>query len=139
MGDQIFLALVGFAAGMVVAGGVIALMVGLGVINRFVGITHTAKHVKLYETAILLGALYGNLLSVYQLPVPFGVWGLGFMGVFFGIFVGGWILALAEVVNIFPVFSRRIGLTRGFSLVVIAIAAGKVAGSLLHFYKGWGL
>lgn len=61
---MVLLALIGLAAGFVVAGGVIALMVGLGVITRFVGITHTAKHVRLYETAILLGGIFGDRKSV---------------------------------------------------------------------------
>lgn len=134
---QVGLAVIGLAGGFVVAGGVIALMVGLGVITRFVGITHTAKHVMLYETGILLGGIFGDLLSVYQISVPFGSAGLAVLGLFCGIFVGGWILALAEVVNIFPVFARRAGITKGFSVVVIAIAVGKVMGSMLHFYMRW--
>ena len=123
----------------VIAGGVIALMVGLGIITRFVGITHTAKHVKEYETAILAGAIFGNLLTVHQIRIPLGIFGLVLMGVLFGIFVGGWILALAEIVNIFPIFARRIGITKGYSLIVIAIAVGKTAGSLYHFYRRWGM
>lgn len=135
---MVLLALIGLAAGFVVAGGVIALMVGLGVITRFVGITHTAKHVRLYETAILLGGIFGNLLGVYQMTLPLGAVGLIILGGFSGIFVGGWILALAEVVNIFPIFARRIGITKGYSLIVIAIAMGKVLGSMWHFYMRWG-
>ena len=63
--------------------------------------------------------------------------GLAVLGLFSGIFVGGWILALAEIVNIFPILTRRIGLTKGLSLVVIAIALGKMSGSLIHFYFRW--
>ena len=111
----------------------------LGIITRFVGITHTAKHVKGYETAILAGAIFGNLLTVHQIRIPLGIFGLVLMGVLFGIFVGGWILALAEIVNIFPIFARRIGITKGYSLIVIAIAVGKTAGSLYHFYRRWGM
>lgn len=59
------------------------------------------------------------------------------LGLFSGIFVGGWILALAEIVNIFPILTRRIGLTKGLSLVVIAIALGKMSGSLIYFYFRW--
>ena len=133
---QIIPAVVGLSGGFVIAGGVIALMVGLGIITRFVGITHTAKHVKEYETAILAGAIFGNLLTVHQIRIPLGIFGLVLMGVLFGIFVGGWILALAEIVNI---FARRIGITKGYSLIVIAIAVGKTAGSLYHFYRRWGM
>ena len=86
---QIIPAIVGLSGGFVIAGGVIALMVGLGIITRFVGITHTAKHVKGYETAILAGAIFGNLLTVHQIRIPLGIFGLVLMGVLFGIFVGG--------------------------------------------------
>lgn len=139
MWEQGILSVIGLAGGLVVAGGVIALMVGLGVITRFVGITRTAKRIKVYETAILFGSLYGDLLSIYRIELPFGIAGLAVMGIFFGIFVGGWILALAEVVNIFPIFARRVGITKGFSMIVLAIAFGKTVGSLLHFYMRWGL
>ncbi len=83
---QIIPAVVGLSGGFVIAGGVIALMVGLGIITRFVGITHTAKHVKGYETAILAGAIFGNLLTVHQIRIPLGIFGLVLMGVLFGIF-----------------------------------------------------
>ena len=144
---QIIPAVVGLSGGFVIAGGVIALMVGLGIITRFVGITHTPKHVKEYETAILAGAIFGNLLTVHQIRIPLGIFGWGWESmaaakvilVLFGIFVGGWILALAEIVNIFPIFARRIGITKGYSLIVIAIAVGKTAGSLYHFYRRWGM
>lgn len=135
--SQILLGLIGFSSGFIVAGGVIALITGLGIITRYAGITHTGKHVLLYEDAILLGSLFGNLLTVHGANVLLGGIGLGVMGLFSGVFVGSWILALAEVVNIFPVFSRRIGLTKGMSLVVLSVAIGKVAGSMLHFYMRW--
>lgn len=137
MKEQIFLGVVGLSGGLIIAGGVIALMVGLGVITRFVGISHCAKHVWIFEDAISLGALSGTILTVYQPNIPLGMPGLILMGVFFGIFVGGWILALAEIVNIFPILARRIGLTKGLSVVIIAIALGKVTGSLFHFYMRW--
>ena len=137
MKEQIFLGIIGLSWGLVIAGGVIALLVGLGVITRFVGISHTAGRVKIYETAILAGAVCGTLMTVYQPTIPLEPPGLAVLGLFSGIFVGGWILALAEVVNIFPILARRIGLTRGLSVVVIAIALGKMTGSLLHFYMRW--
>lgn len=137
MKEQIFLGIIGLSGGLVIAGGVIALMVGLGVITRFVGISHCAKHVWIVEDAVFLGAVYGTIMTVYQMSLPLGAVGLSFMGLFLGIFVGGWIMALAEIVNIFPILARRIGLTKGLSLVVIAIAIGKTVGSMYHFYMRW--
>ena len=89
--------------------------------------------------------LYLNFLQLPPLqlvarwPVLYYGLPLVLMGVLFGIFVGGWILALAEIVNIFPIFARRVGITKGYSLIVIAIAVGKTAGSLYHFYRRWGM
>ena len=130
--------LTGFSAGFIVSGGVVALMIGLGVIVRFIGITHTASRIQYYEDAILLGAVCGNLMTIFSFH-----WNLSELllipaGLFMGMFVGGWILALAEVINIFPVYCRRLGIVKGISWIVITIAVGKVLGSLLHFYMRWG-
>ena len=134
MKEQIFLGFIGFSGGAVVAGGVIALLVGLGVIIRFTGIAHEAKHIWVYEDAICLGGLFGNWLTIYKGSPPFGTPGLFVLGIFSGIFVGGWIMALAEFINIIPVMARRIGLVKGLSLIIIATALGKVVGSMMYFY-----
>ena len=104
--EQFFLALVGFSGGFIVAGGVVALMVGLGIITRFIGISRTAKYIRGVEDAILLGAAVGTIVTVFSFQLPVGAWVLAVAGLFMGIFVGGWIMALAEVVNVFPV-SRK--------------------------------
>lgn len=137
--EQVWLMIIGFSAGSIVAGGVVALMIGLGIITRFVGISHTAKYVRYYEDAILLGTIAGTVLTVFKVQLVLGSWILALAGLFMGIFVGGWILALAEVINVFPVYSRRLGITKGLSWIIIAIAAGKVVGSLLHFFWRFGL
>lgn len=146
--NQVFLGIIGFAGGFIVAGGVVALMVGLGIITRFVGVSHTAKHVLLYEDAILLGAIVGTILTVYEISLPTGDWGISWFsvgtlalflgGLFMGIFVGGWIMALAEIINVFPVYCRRLGITKGLSWIVIVMAVGKTLGSLMHFYMRYG-
>lgn len=102
---HLILALIAFSSGFVIAGGVIALIAGLGIINRLIGVTHTGKHIRIFETCILFGGLFGNLLTVYNVSIPLGGIGLAIIGICSGMFVGGWILALAEVVNIFPIFS----------------------------------
>lgn len=137
--EQVWLTIIGFSAGFIVAGGVVALMIGLGIITRFVGISHTAKYVRYYEDAILFGTIAGTVLTVFKVQLVLGSWILVLAGLFMGIFVGGWILALAEVINVFPVYSRRLGITKGLSWVIIAIAVGKVVGSLLHFFWRFGL
>lgn len=137
-GKKALLGIVGFSSGALVAGGVVALMVGLGIIRRFVGISHTAKQTGWYETAICLGGIWGNWMTVFLPAFPAGLIGLIVMGAFFGAFVGGWIMALAELLNVFPVFARRLGVVKGKSWIILGLAAGKMIGSLLGFYMRWG-
>ena len=63
------LILIGAGGGVLVAAGVVALLVGLGIITRFAGISRTAVHTKLYESMILLGAVYGNMFTVYGMTI----------------------------------------------------------------------
>lgn len=135
---EVLLGLIGLSGGALVAGGVVALTIGLGIVERFVGISHTAGHARLYESMICAGGVAGCLTTVYFPYLPLGRAGLLILGIFCGVFVGGWIMALAELLNVFPVFIRRLGLTKGKSFLIISLAAGKVAGSLLAFGMRWG-
>ena len=137
MFQQIFLAVIGFCAGVIIAGGVVGLLIGLSIVPRYAGVTHTGKHILLYEDITLLGIVFGNLFFLYRWPIPGGMVFLGLCGLFSGIFLGGWIMALAEMADVFPIFSRRIKLTNGIRLVVIAVALGKALGSLYYFYQSW--
>lgn len=137
MWEQIFLGFLGLCAGGVVASGLVGLLIGLSIVPRLAGITHTGEKILWYEDATMLGAVLGNLAFVFRWKLPVGTIGLGIYGIFTGIFLGGWILALAEMADIFPIISRRIKLKMGLPAVIICIAIGKALGSLFYFYKGW--
>ena len=55
------------------------------------------------------------------------------IGVFSGMFVGCLALAIAEMLDSIPILARRIGFRHGLGIVVLAIAVGKLVGSLLYF------
>ena len=83
-------------------------------------------------------ALYvATFFFLYGWHIPGGTFALLLYGLFSGIFLGGCIMALAEMAAVFPIFSRRIKLTNGIRWVVIAVAFGKALGSLYYFYKRW--
>lgn len=134
---QILLGLIGLSSGIAVAGGVFALVLSIGVVNRLAGKTHTAKHILIYEDSILLGALAGNLVFLFHFPVPIGIFGELLFGIFSGMFVGCLAIALAEVLQVFPVLMRRIHIYKGLGLIIITTALGKTLGSLLQFWMGW--
>lgn len=113
------------------------LIIGLSITPRYAGITRTAHRILLYEDCMMYGAILGNLFYLFEWKLPAGNWGLGIFGIFAGIFVGSWILALAEMADVFPILARRVKLTMGMPFIIASVAAGKVIGALYYFYKGW--
>lgn len=132
-----FLALLGISCGIIVASGIAGLTLSLSIIPRYAGITHTASYLLFYETAAILGTTLGNIFYLFSIPLPLGSFFLMLLGIFWGIFLGSWILALAELISVFPVFARRIHLTGGFSYIILSIAFGKTIGCLLFYYLKW--
>ena len=74
--QQIFLSIVGFCSGIIIAGGVVGLLIGLSIVPRYAGITHTGKHILLYEDITLLGIVCGNLFFLYGWHIPGGTFAL---------------------------------------------------------------
>ncbi|GAB5614377.1 hypothetical protein JCM37172_14820 [Faecalimonas hominis] len=134
---QLLLALIGLSAGVTVAGGLFSFVVSLGVVSDFADRTHTGNHILLYETSVALGGILGNILFIYQIPVPIGTVILMLFGIFAGIFVGCWSMALAEILNVFPIFIRRVKVLKGIPYIILSIALGKGIGACLFFFKGW--
>lgn len=128
------LAIIGFAGGVVVAAGVFSFITLLGVVNRLASKTSTAKHIILYENMVILGGIIGNTWFVYQWDLPLGAIGLILYGLFSGIFIGCQAMALAEVLNVIPVFAKRIKIKYGMPYVVASIAIGKAVGSFIQLY-----
>lgn len=135
--NWIVLAFLGLAFGLAISAGLFAFLIGLGVVSDFADRTHTGKYVTLYEDFIVVGGILGNMFWVYQVDFLRGSWLLLGFGLLFGIFVGCWSMALADILNIFPIFIRRAKITTGLSWLVVGMALGKSLGSLLYFYMRW--
>lgn len=154
--EKIFLAVVGAGGGLLVSAGVFTVLISVGLVPRFAGKTHTGRRIFLYEEAVVLGTLFGNLLSVFDYSCPVGKWVgesrilgvqtaalwrtaavliLIFFGLFAGVFVGCLALAIAEMLNTIPIFARRIGFRHGLGIAVLSVALGKLCGSLIYFSK----
>ena len=134
---QVILGIVGLSSGFAVAGGMFAFLIALGVVSRFAGKTHTAKYILYYEDAAAIGGILGNLVSIYAFPVPVGMAGVVSFGLFSGIFTGAWAMALTEIVDAVPIFSRRIRLKTGLRWIILSMALGRTAGALVYAYFGF--
>ncbi len=154
---QLLLAVCGLSFGFLASAGVFTVLVSVGLIPRFAGKMHVAKKIFALEEAVVFGTLTGGFFSVFSSYGEVGklvlsgqvfgartvkIWGMiggGFLilfGLFAGMFVGCLALAIAEMLNSIPIFSRRIGFRHGLGVAITAAALGKLAGSLIYFIKG---
>ena len=131
---ELLMGVTGLCSGLAVAGGLFALIIALGVVADFADRTHTARYILWYEDAVAAGGILGNLMSVYAISLPLGRLGAGVFGIFAAVFVGAWAMALTEIINIIPIFARRLDLRRGLELLVLSMALGRTIGSLLFYY-----
>ncbi len=140
--SRLFLLLAGFGAGALTSCGVTGVLMAVGLTPRFIGRVHEARHIYLFESMIICGGAAGGVLGVYYdrlsglIPQPIGVILRIFYGFFTGIFVGSLAIAIAEMLDVFPVFTRRLRLERGLPYVLLAAALGKNIGAFLYFYFG---
>ena len=130
--------LLGISFGIAVAAGLFAFITTVGVVTRLAAGTKTAKYVMLYETVAVFGVTLANGFDLFQWTVPCGVICRTLCGLFSGVFVGCLAAALAEVVNVFPVMTRRIKLKVGMAYLVLAFALGKGFGAWYHLIFGAG-
>lgn len=154
---QLFLGVCGLSFGLLASAGVFTVLVSVGLIPRFAGKMHVARKVFVLEEAVVFGTLFGGFLSVFSQYGHLGGWilsrqifgentvlvwkwvGNGLLilwGIFAGMFVGCLALAIAEMLNSIPIFSRRIGFRHGLGVAIAAAAFGKLLGSLIYFAKG---
>lgn len=123
----------GLGAGIIISGGVIAFITIIGIVPLMAHRTKTAHHGICYGSAIMLGALVGSILSMWEMTIPLGNILIMIIGLAFGIFTGVLIIALAEVLDVFPITDRRIKIKKGVALFVIALSLGKLIGSLYYW------
>lgn len=136
-GSQIILAVIGLSSGIVVAGGLFSFIIELGVVADFADRTNTANRILLYEDSVAVGGVLGNLVSVFHIVIPNGVGLLPVFGLLAGIFVGCWSMALAENLNVFPIFVRRTKIVRYTTVFILSMAVGKGLGAILFFWQKW--
>ena len=125
--------IIGFAGGLAVGGGYIAFLTVLGVTPSGITLSKTEKHIKIYISCLIIGSLIGTYLSfttaTFNQPVIF----IAFWGLMHGVFNGMLAAALTEILNVFPIISKRIGLSKHVLWLMMAIIFGKIFGSLFQW------
>lgn len=130
---EIFLGFIGLASGTAVSAGVFSFIITVGVVPRIIGKSRTATDIVLYENAVILGGVFGNIFALFHIQLNLGIWLIILFGLSAGIFVGCLAIALAEILNTFPIMFRRFGIKEGLSWIMLFMALGKMAGAF-YFY-----
>lgn len=98
---------IGAMSGVFTAAGLFALITSVGVINRYADVSGTSRHVSLYEECIIIGATAANAVYVLGITVRIGMTGCIIFGLISGIFIGTFLISLAETVKALPIFVHR--------------------------------
>ena len=116
---HLFLGFIGLASGVGVAAGTFAFIIVIGVVPRMIAKCNRAESTILFENMIVLGGIFGTIMSVFtdiSLPVGHCI-----------------AVALAEILNTFPIIFRRFQIKEGLSWIMLFMAFGKCAGAFWYF------
>jgi len=124
---------IGLASGLVVSGAVFAFIAAIGVVPRMAKRTNTQECVVIYEEAIIWGGIFGAVTIIFDWRLPYMPIVAGLVGLLAGVFVGVLAMSLAETLDVLPTLCKRLGIKDGVLWLVVAIALGKMTGSLFYF------
>lgn len=127
------LILLGLSSGGVVAAGIFSFISAIGIVPRMAKRTATQKYIPLYEDMITIGGVFGTTTMFVSYHLPIGNILVAIFAFANGIFVGCLAIALAEVLNVIPIFLRRSRIVAGIPMFICSIALGKIFGSFLYF------
>ncbi|WP_017728151.1 stage V sporulation protein AB [Halalkalibacterium ligniniphilum] len=124
---------IGLAGGLAVGSGFVAFLTVLGIIPRLTQLSKTGHLLIHYEGSVIIGAQVGTWFSLYKPTFALSPLLLIPIGLFAGMFVGMLAAALTEVLNVLPIMAKRVGVENRLIYLLMAIALGKVCGSLYHW------
>ena len=140
---SLFMIFVGLSSGIGVAAGTFAFLIVIRVIPRMIQKAKLEHKVIYIENIVFRGVMFGAILSLFSWKKKWlfellGKTLLTIFGMSAGIFVGCLAVALAEILDTFPIFFRRIHLKDEFGEVLLFVMAlGKMLGSLFFFLTGY--
>lgn len=124
---------IGFCEGIVVGGSLVAFITILGIVPRLCWLTNSARYIYWYELAIVGGAVLASFSYFLKPRLGLGNVVAAFLGLFIGFFVGMVATALAEVMDVLPIVSRRMGIESFIAYIFISLIIGKIIGSMIYW------
>src|SRR5699024_2544489 len=125
---KLFEIVVGLSSGIVIGSAFLALLTFLGVIARLLQWVKNTYNGKVFSVSLLIGTLYGTYLTFTSSSIMFDFPFLVVWGLLQVIFNGMLVAALVEVLHVFSMISKRVGLRDTIRYLMMAVVFGKIAG-----------
>ncbi|MBU5438225.1 stage V sporulation protein AB [Tissierella sp. MSJ-40] len=133
MTKNIFSIVVALGGGITVGSAAAAFITLLQIVPRLIQFTETEEYVKLYQYVTVSGFVLFSFLYFSNFHIGLNKIFVGLIGLVFGIFIGLFSSALAEVLNVVPVLSKKFKIKDRLKYVIGALILGKVTGSLYYW------
>lgn len=127
---SIILIIIAFGGGTVVGGAFAAFITLIQLFPRLLQVSESSQYIKILQNVFIIGAI--AFLSLYFSDVYFKIntFIIMLLGLVFGTFIGLFSSALAEVLNVIPILSKKLKIKRQFKYIIYSLLAGKVLGSI---------
>lgn len=133
MFDGMMIVMIGLSGGLAVGGGLVAFLTVLQLIPRLAQLSGSYRWLSWYEGAVILGAVFWTLADFFQWKFYFFELSIVIIGLIAGCFVGMLAAGLTEVLNVFPIFAKRLRMHSILVWLLMAIVFGKITGSLFEW------
>ncbi|SEN20514.1 stage V sporulation protein AB [Lihuaxuella thermophila] len=136
---SLILIFIGLAGGIAVGSGFVAFITVLDIVPRLVQMTKAHRFIRGCEYSIVLGVLFFTWIDFRGWEMGFPDWATIPLGLTMGIFVGLLAAALTEVINVLPILAKRLRMQEHLLYLLMAMALGKVAGSIYQWmvFRVW--
>ena len=133
MTKNILLMGIAFAGGLTAGSAAAAFLALLEVIPRLMQISDTRNYIKLYQGVLTFGFVLFTLIYFTEFHLNLSKYVAIPAGLLYGMFIGIFASALAEVLNVIPVLAKKLKLRDHLVYVIYTLMAGKVIGSIFYW------
>lgn len=130
MAKNLLLIVIAFGGGVTVGSAAAAFISILQVVPRLVQISNTRQYIKLYQYSISIGFILFSIIYFSDYHMNLNKYFVVPIGFTYGVFIGLFSSALAEVLNVIPILSKKLKIKDNLRYVILTLMAGKVIGAL---------
>lgn len=131
--DKLLVVIIALGGGAVTGGAISAFYSLLQIIPRLVQITETDRFIKLYQNIFVLSSFLFSIVYFNDFHINLNKIMVLIIALFMGTFIGIFASALAEVLNVLPVLSKKLKFKDSLRYIIYSLMCGKLLGSLYYW------